>query len=311
MTSVRAAGPTLDLSNARRNDMPHKLIYHGLVSRHAPLAIDLEIMARAGFAGLEISAAKMRAALEAGIAEAELSGWLQGVDVPGIGFLLDIERQGTRFDDLMAEAHELFHLATIAGAKGVQVLTGPVRVEAVQAVAAGGSSGLYEGVLRLQRPEQMRITAENLRQLADVAAGYGLLVYLEALAWAPLNRLRDQVELIERANRPNLRMVVDFWHCYASGDKPEDVAALPRELIYGVHVCDSLKHDCGIPDEVALRNVPTGQGLLDLHAWVEAVKATGYQDWWSCELFCTRQQQENSFAVARDLHELMGRLIGV
>ena len=70
--------------------MAQRLIYHGLVSRHAPLAMDLEIMRRTGFQGLEISAAKMRAALDAGIAEAELSGWLAGVDVPGIGFLLDI-----------------------------------------------------------------------------------------------------------------------------------------------------------------------------------------------------------------------------
>jgi sugar phosphate isomerase/epimerase len=290
--------------------MPQKLIYHGLVSRHAPLAIDLEIMRQTGFQGLEVSGAKMRAALEGGITEAELSAWLVPVDVPGIGFLLDLERQGRDHAALLQDARDLFRLAVLAGAKGVQVLTGPVQVQAVQAFAAGGHSGLYEGVLRLPREEQMRITARNLAQLADIAAENGLLLYLEALAWAPLNRLSDQVEVIRRANRDNLRLAVDFWHCYASGDRPEDVAALPGDLIYGVHVCDSLAFAGGIPDETLLRDVPTGQGALVLQDWVDAVKSTGYQGWWSCELFCRKQQQDNSFAVARDLHGLMARLIG-
>ncbi|MBL4928775.1 sugar phosphate isomerase/epimerase family protein [Fuscibacter oryzae] len=289
--------------------MAQTLIYHGLVSRYAPLALDLEIMRRTGFQGLEISAAKMRAALEAGISEAELSGWLAGVDVPGIGFLLDIERHGADKDALIAEAQDHIRLAKIAGAKGLQVLTGPVQVQAVRAFAAGTASGLYEGVLRLPREEQMRITAQNLAMLADLAAESGLLVYLESLAWSSLNHLADQLELITRANRPNLRLVVDFWHCYASGDTPADVAALPCDLIYGVHVCDSLTFPGGIPDESVLRDVPTGAGVLNLAAWVDAVKATGYQGWWSCELFCRLQQQENSFAVAADLHALMSRLI--
>ena len=40
--------------------MAQELIYHGLVSRHSTLAVDLEVMRRAGFHGLEISAAKMK-----------------------------------------------------------------------------------------------------------------------------------------------------------------------------------------------------------------------------------------------------------
>ncbi len=289
--------------------MTHKLIYHGLVSRHAPLAIDLEIMRQTGFQGLEVSGAKMRAALDGGITEAELAAWLAPVEVPGLGFLLDIERQGSDHAAMLADARALFRLAVIAGAKGVQVLTGPVQVQAVQAFAAGGHSGLYEGVLRLPRDEQLAVTARNLVQLADIAAEDGLLLYLEALAWAPLNRLADQVEVIRRADRPNLRLAVDFWHCYASGDRPEDVAALPGDLIYGVHVCDSLAFAGGIPDESVLRDVPTGQGALVLQDWVDAVKSTGYQGWWSCELFCRRQQQDNSFVVARELHGLMAGLI--
>jgi sugar phosphate isomerase/epimerase len=286
-----------------------KLIYHGLVSRYSTLAIDLEIMREAGFQGLEISAAKMRDVLAAGYSENELSSWLADIEIPGIGFLLDIERQGENEAALIREATDIFGLAKIAGAKAVQVLTGPVKVEAVQAFAAGQTSGLYEGVLRLPRAEQLRLTAINLARLADLAAESGLLLYLESLAWTPLNKLTDQIELIERAGRDNVRLIIDFWHCYASGDTPERVTKINKDLIYGVHVCDSLLFTGGTPNEVVLRDVPTGSGVLNLREWADAVKSTGYQGWWSCELFCRRQQLGNSFQIARELKELMTELV--
>lgn len=285
------------------------LIYHGLVSRHSTLSIDLAIMRAAGFDGLEISAAKMRDVLAAGFSADELAQRLKGVTIPGIGFLLDIERQGAAEAQLMQEAAALFDLARIAGARGVQVLTGPVQVEAVQKHAAGLPTPLYKGVLGLDRAEQIAITARNLARLADLAATYDLLLYLEALAWTPLNSLADQVEVIERAGRGNVRLVVDFWHCYASGDRPDQVAKLDRNLIYGVHICDSLTFSGGIPNEMVLRDVPTGRGVLNLRDWTDAVKATGYVGWWSCELFCRRQQQDDSFAVAAELHALMSDLV--
>jgi sugar phosphate isomerase/epimerase len=286
-----------------------RLLYHGLVSRHSTLSIDLEVMRASGFDGLEISAAKMRAVLEAGFSESELSARLLGIDIPGIGFLLDIERHGADEAALMSEAEEIFRLAVIAGAKGVQVLTGPVQVDAVRAFAAGKPTELYAGALAMPRGEQMTLTARNLGRLADLAAQHGLLVYLEALAWTPLNTLADQVELIDRAGRDNVRMVVDFWHAYASGDTPDTVAKLDKRLIYGVHICDSLAFSGGVPDEGVLRDVATGKGVIDLRAWTDAVKATGYVGWWSCELFCRRQQQDNSFAVAAELNALMRSLV--
>lgn len=286
-----------------------KLIYHGLVSRYSTLAIDLEILKSAGFDGLEISAQKMRDVLAAGYTREELASWLKDIYIPGIGFLLDVERHGADEANLMAETREMLGLAKVAGAKGLQVITGPVQVKAVEEFAAGGSSGLYEGVLRLPRAEQVSITVQNLTRIADLAAQQGSVVYFEALAWTPLNKLSDQIEVIERAERSNVKLIVDFWHCYASGDNPEDVARLDKNMIYGVHVCDSLPFAGGIPNEAILRDVPTGAGALNLREWTDAVKSTGYKGWWSCELFCRRQQLGNSFEVARELQSLMSTLV--
>ena len=292
------------------NTPRQQIIYHSLTSKDAPMAIDLRIARELGYDGLELSAAKMRAFLAAGWTEAELTEHLRPFDIPGTGFLMDIERHGADRPALLRDASELFHLAEIAGARAVQLITGPVSVATVKAHAAGQPVQGYRGVLDLPRDEQFRITAQNLSILADMAAEKNLILYIEALGWCPLNTISDQLELIDRAERPNIKMVVDFWHCYVAGDTPERIARMDKDVIYGVHVCDSRKHDGEIPDESVLRDVATGAGVLDLQAWVDAVKATGFVGWWSGELFCRRQHQDDSFRVAKDMQALMRDLIG-
>ncbi|ASY68732.1 sugar phosphate isomerase/epimerase family protein [Sinorhizobium fredii] len=287
----------------------NQLLLHSLVAKHSTLAIDLDIAEKIGFDGIEASAAKLAAFLQAGFSEAELATLLLGVNVPGMGFLIDIERQGEAKKQLMQEAEKLFRLASVAGAKGVQVLTGPVNVEAVLRHEAGRPANLYSGLLNRTLKEQIALTARNLSEIADLARSYGLLVYLEALSWTPLNTIEKQLMIIESAARDNVRMVIDFWHCFTSGDTPDDIARLDKDIIYGVHVCDSLAFSGGVPNEVVLRDVPTGAGVIDLKLWADAVKATGYDGWWSCELFCRKQQQQNSYEVARGLHALMSKLV--
>lgn len=286
-----------------------QILLHSLIAKYAPMTMDLRIAQELGYDGIELSAAKMRAFLDAGWSEAELAARLRPVNIPGIGFLLDLERHGPDEATLLKDAEALFHLAGLAGAGGVQVLTGPVDLAAARRHAAGLPVGGYAGGLGLDRADQMAISARNLARLADMAAERGLLIYLEALGWCPLNSLADQVEMIARADRPNIRMVVDFWHCYVSGDTPERVAKLDRDLIYGVHVCDSLRHDGGLPDEPVLRDVATGAGVLRLQDWVDAVKSTGYVGWWSGELFCRKDHQDDSFKVAAGMKSLLEGLI--
>lgn len=287
----------------------NQLIYHSMASRPNTLAIDIEIAKSLGFDGLETSGAKIAAFLDAGFSKEELKERLGGLALPGIGFLIDLERQGEDRTQMLHEAEALCALACAAGAKGIEAITGPLDIRVFEAGAAERYPGLYRGLIDLPTAEQTELTAANLRAVADIAAAHGLLVYLEALSWTPLNNLEAQLRILDRCKRDNVRLVIDFWHSYTSGDTPEHISRLDKELIYGVHLCDSLPFTGGIPDEPVLRDVPTGQGVLNLQEWVDAVKSTGYTGWWSCELFCKRQHQDNSFAVAADLKSLMESLI--
>lgn len=286
-----------------------KLIFHSMASKFNTLSIDIDIAQTVGFDGLETSGAKIAAFLNSGFTEAELRGRLNGLDVPGIGFLIDLERQGTGRDEMLREAEDLCQLAVAIGAKGIEAITGPLDLRAFEPGSAQRHPALYRGLIDLPRETQTNLTAENLRAVADVAAKRGLVVYLESLSWTPLNTMDAQLQIIEGCQRENVRLVIDFWHSYTAGDTPERIARLDKDLIYGVHVCDSLPYTGGLPNEAVLRDVPTGNGVLDLQSWVDAVKATGYRGWWSCELFCNRQHQDNSYDVARDLKALMERMI--
>ncbi len=287
----------------------NQLAFHCTVARHGTLALDVSIAKAVGFSALEMSGTKLQKYFDVGYTQADLGRLLGDLSVPGIGYLRDIERTGALYPELMVEARQLFSLAAAAGAKGVQVLTGPINVQAVVDHREGHAPRHYNGLLALDLEEQKHITASNLRDLADLAAQFDLQLYLEALAWTPMTGIARQIELIERTGRSNVKMVIDFWHCYTSGDTPADIARMNKDHLYGVHVCDSLPFAGGIPNEDVLRDVPTGQGVLDLKEWVEAVKATGYQGWWSCELFCLKQHQGDSFAIAREHYKLLDDLV--
>lgn len=285
------------------------LIFHSMASKFNTLSIDIDIARTVGFDGLETSGSKIAAFLDSGFTRDDLKARLKALEVPGIGFLIDLERQGAGREEMLREAEELCKLAVAIGAKGIEAITGPLDLRAFEPGSAQRYPALYRGLIDAPREAQIALTAENLRAVADVAAIYGLTVYLESLSWTPLNTMDAQLQIIEACRRDNVRLVIDFWHAYTSGDTPERIARLDKDLIYGVHVCDSLQHHGGLPNEALLRDVPTGKGVLDLQSWVDAVKATGYRGWWSCELFCNRQHQDNSYDVARDLKALMEQMI--
>ena len=285
------------------------LVFNTTAAKHSTLAMEIDVAHRVGFAGLETTAAKVRSYLDADHSVSDLMAALDGLPVYGIGTVLNVERHGDEASSLISDATAIFDVAQVVGAKGVQVINGPLDYREVVRFNEGKPRGGYRGVLEYGHDQRLEITAANLKMLAKRAQEFDLIVYLEALAWSPVNSLADQLAVLRAADEKNLKMVIDYWHCYASGDRPEDVAAMDADLIYGVHVCDSLPLTGAVPDESVLRDVPTGQGVLDLKAWTAAVKATGYKGWWCSETFCRKIQQENTYEVASQMKSQLTELI--
>jgi sugar phosphate isomerase/epimerase len=286
------------------------LTFNTTATKHLPLVMELDVARAAGFQSVEILGSKVQACLDSGFSETEVEDLTKGLAIKGIGALVDVERQGADLPNLLREADDLFGLANLLGAEGVQIVTGPLDYRAALEFADVGSTARYAGLLGHSDRDKVKLTAANLRRLCDMAQARGLILYIEALAWASLNTIEQQLELLDATGRDNLKLVVDYWHCYVSGAMPATVAKIDKDLIYGVHVCDSLTYVGGVPNETLLRDIPTGEGVLDLFEWTQAVKSTGYDGWWSSETFCRKQQQQDGYAVAKRLKAQLERLVG-
>jgi sugar phosphate isomerase/epimerase len=292
-----------------RMNTANLLVLNSTITRYSNLLTDVDVARTVAFDAMEIHGWKLERYLEAGYTRHDLREVFRDVRVTGIGWVADVERQGRGQKDLLKEAAHVFALAETVGAGGVQILSGPVDVQEVIDFHEGRSGGKYFDLLGLGQEELLDRAARNVAMLADVAREVGLILYLEPLAWSPINGLKTSLRLIDAVERDNVKLVIDYWHCFTSGVTPDEVAKLDKNQIYGVHVCDSLPFEGGIPLEVTNRDVPTGQGVLDLAEWTDAVKATGYSGWWSGETFSKRMQQQNPYKIAREVKQSLEELI--
>ena len=275
---------------------------NGTCTMHCSVMTDIRIAAETGYNGIEIIGSKLYRYLDQGLGLDGVLKSLGGMPVVALGYVQDIERQEPEsYRALLEECEKMCAIAEQLGCDTVQLLTGPI----------GPGLGDFKGYMGLTGhpwPEVRDLTAKNLRVLADIGARYGVCFYLEPLTWAPVHTLEQTLELISATERDNVGMVIDFWHLWTSGTKPEDIARLDRNVIYGAHYCDSLPMTEG-PISHDLRHVWTGGGNIPLKEWVSAVVATGFDGWWSCELFSPKHWELDPWTTARLLREQLEYLL--
>jgi hydroxypyruvate isomerase len=71
-----------------------------------------------------------------------------------------------------------------------------------------------------------KLTAKNLRALSEIGKAHHVKFYLEGLCFTPVNRLDQQIELLEETACENVGLVLDFYHLWDGGTKPEFGATL-------------------------------------------------------------------------------------
>ncbi|MDR1512254.1 MAG: sugar phosphate isomerase/epimerase [Propionibacteriaceae bacterium] len=276
---------------------PHKIALNSTTTFNTPVVESIDVAKRAGFAGVELQDPWVDPYLAAGGTVEDLLAALDGFPVAGVGALQEDEP-----DRFAAQARRLAEIAAGLGATQMQMCTGPVDVAVVEDFVAGTlrqGDPRYRGAVGRPERDALAMTTKNVQVAADIAAEFGLDVYLEPLAWAPLNSLRHGLQVVEAAGRPNVGVTIDFWHCFYAGDTPDDVARVDPALIKAVHVCDSKPFPPGVvPNQAVYRDVPTGGGVVPLQEWVDAVKATGYDGWYATEIFCRKTARLDPLLVA-------------
>jgi sugar phosphate isomerase/epimerase len=265
---------------------------------HSNIETDISVAAQTGFDGVEVVEIKLFRYLENGYTFEHLGQAIKqnNLKVSCINALKNVETAiPEKYSQLIRELHVLCQAACAMNCPTIQLVP------------------LVEHK-DLSLNDAMRRTAKNLADIADIGSGYGLQFQLEPIAFSPINSLKKSLDLLRMADRPNLGMVIDFWHLSAGGHTtPEDVANLNKQMIYGVHFCDGVLEPVfdsnGDWDEGKMRNYLPGEGQINIKEWTDAVKSTGYDGAWSCELYSPKYWEWEIMKIAKTTKEIMENYI--
>ena len=261
-----------------------------------PFLMDLQIAKETGHDGVLVVGDKLRRYLAAGFSIEQAAAAFDGLPVLGMNNVRDIERSSrTEREQLIAECEAACRLAQAIGCPAIQLLTGPL-----------DPSGSYQDPFVMGARDLDRETVANLKQIGEIGRQFGVGFYVEPLAWTPLCKLPRILRILDEAGQDNVGLAVDFWHLWNTGVEPDDVAKISGQLIRSVDVCDGI----GPPGahsgaDQSGRRVWTGAGAIPLKAWVDAVRSTGFDGTWSCELLSPQHWELDPWQTAQDLRQLL------
>ena len=125
-------------------------------------------------------------------------------------------------------------------------------------------------------PEAARLT-NSFGELCELAARYGLAANLEPMPWVDVSNMAKALHIIDGAGRANGALLVDAIHFFRGGNRPAELARVPRERLRYMQFCDARAE---VPTDMQemIRQARgdrlfPGEGGLDLAGLVGALPA--------------------------------------
>jgi len=235
----------------------------GTLPRATPFPERLRAASGAGFAAISVWGRDYQAARDAGISDADFAPMLAdhglqvaeldpawwwtpgaaGVSIPPELDPVDVFRFGE--DDI-------FHIADLLGARSLNAVD-----------VLGGDWSLEQA-------------AEALAGLCDRAAEHGLLVHVEWLAWSKIPDLAAACALVAVADRANLGLNVDTWHCARTGVTAADLHTIPPGRVLAVQLDDGpAEPEADLMHATLHERLLPGKGAFGVAEYVRALREIG------------------------------------
>lgn len=255
---------------------------NGATTLTSDLATDIAVAGQAGFAFVEIWAAKLVGYLERG----------------GIRALRrDLRSAGVRPATLNSVERITFNDPA-----------GHIRMlEDFRRLCRVAEAIECQTVLVVPSPRPPKVTARQieresvsvLRELSAIASEHAVRLAYEFLGFADctVNSLAQCAAIVEQVDVPNVGLVLDTFHFHAGASALASIRKVDPDRIFMVHVNDvepgprRKMHD-------ALRLYP-GRGVIPLDRILRDLKAIGYKGGFSVEIFRPEYWQRNPLTVAR------------
>ncbi|MEV5607595.1 TIM barrel protein [Streptomyces sp. NPDC052225] len=130
------------------------------------------------------------------------------------------------------------------------------------------------------------LAAGQLRELAELADGFGIRVAYEALAWGRhVNTYDHAWRIVEAADHPALGTCLDSFHVLARGSDPKGIEDIPAEKIFFLQLADAPLLAMDVLQWSRHYRCFPGQGGLDVAGLLRHVLHAGYTGPLSLEVF--------------------------
>ena len=145
--------------------------------------------------------------------------------------------------------------------------------------------------------------AADFHELGERAAKRGLRVGFEALAWGRhINDHRDAWEIVRRADHQNVGLILDSFHSLSRKIDINSIRSIPKDKIFIVQLADAPLIDMDLLYwSRHFRNMP-GEGDLPVTAFTSAIAQTGYDGYFSLEIFNDQFRGGSTRSIAADGH---------
>ncbi|WP_337271161.1 bifunctional sugar phosphate isomerase/epimerase/4-hydroxyphenylpyruvate dioxygenase family protein [Oryzifoliimicrobium ureilyticus] len=145
--------------------------------------------------------------------------------------------------------------------------------------------------------------AADFHELGERAAARGLRVGFEALAWGRhINDHRDAWEIVRRANHDHVGLILDSFHSLSRKIDINSILSIPKDKIFIVQLADAPLIDMDLLYwSRHFRNMP-GEGDLPVTEFTAAIAQTGYDGYFSLEIFNDQFRGGSTRSIAADGH---------
>lgn len=187
----------------------------------------------------------------------------------------DISKNRKLFNDMRTAMNETgmeiydIELARVADGVDVRSYEGPF-----EAAAELGAKGVISSIWT----EDSAFYTEQFALLCDLAARYNLTVNLEFPTWASVWDLKGVLGLLKAVKKPNAGVMLDTLHVYRSRVSMDELAAIPKELLNLMHLCDGPAEIPERTDRDALiftgrdARYYVGEGAIDIASMVRLAR---------------------------------------
>ena len=229
---------------------------------HSSLETDLQLCAEHGFKSVEICFAKADAFLK-NHSMSDITALLKKYD-------LKCETLNAMFDNSFLEGERLKRTEDLfkhACELGCACMTDKVIVL---------SSERVDLPANVTQEDIRKDTVQILNYLADLGKPTGMKIAFEPVGTMAVGSQKLAHEIVKEVNRPEVGHVVDDFNMfmYDLCSDMDDIRSFDKDKIFIVHLNDAEKLPFAWIDQMH-RCMP-GDGRIDVHRYVDNVKATGY-----------------------------------